>query len=103
MFHEEGRAEDDQKRGCRQHLAGPARRQEPEERVQAVAAYDVYDRQGSYRLGGADQRLEAELRLRGMASGGEDRQQRQDWRNREVLEEKDGERALPVGRLEVAA
>ena len=86
------------------HLAGAARGEEAEERVEAVAP-DEHDRRRARRAPSRCRSARRGWRRCSAEHAGrrEERQQREDRHDREVLEQQHREGALAVGRLQVAA
>ena len=99
IFHDEGRAEDDEQRRGGHHFARPAGGEEPEQRIKAVAADRVDETKRRSRPEPRQQQLPGGL---GLAAGGrKERHEGQDRGDRQILEQKDREGALAVGRPEV--
>ncbi|GJE07820.1 hypothetical protein AOPFMNJM_3150 [Methylobacterium jeotgali] len=104
LLHQE-RGTEHHEEGCRRHhLAGAARGEQPEERVEAVAADEHHRQDRRERLARRGDRL-AEPGASGVAvpaRRGQQRHQRQDRHDGEVLEQQHREGAGAVGRAEVA-
>src|SRR5205085_3893117 len=101
--HEERRAEDDEERRGGHDLARPARGEQPEEGIEAVAPDEDHGGERPDRGPGRGQGVDERAVLGQGAGGGEQRQERENRRDGEVLKEQDREGSLPVGGLQVAA
>ena len=101
-LHQECGAEHHQQRRCGHHLARAGVGQQPKQRIEEIAPGDHQGRNGDCDLRHRRERGEKVAAMAGPARRDE-RQERDQRDNRHVLEQQDGERALAVGLVEIAA
>ena len=102
LLHEQRRAQYDEQRGRRHHFARVGLRQQPEERIEQVLAGHDDERDGAHDPRHGAQFVDKSGR-RAVGPGREQRQHREQRHHRHVLEQQDGEGALAVVLLELAA